>query len=84
MGARQRTWARKVRQKLLLKYGNKCAIDGCKRKDLEFDTIIPTGHTQTQREQSQLAVHYRQQDRLNNLQILCSLHNREKSNKIPF
>lgn len=84
MGARQRIWATKVRRKLLIKYGNRCAITGCRQKELEFDSIIPTNHTGQHREQSQLACYYRQQDKIGNLQILCKKHNREKSDKIPF
>jgi 5-methylcytosine-specific restriction endonuclease McrA len=83
MGKRQRKWARKVRLFILDKLGGKCAKCGT-TENLELDTIIPTGHTITQREQSQLACHYRRQLKENNLQILCKKHNRQKSDKIPF
>jgi hypothetical protein len=78
MAKRQKVWAKKARQRLLLKLGNKCARCGAE-ENLTFDCIIPCGDRHHRFETSQRMSFYHQQDKLHNIQILCETCQTNKS-----
>lgn len=79
MGARQREWARKTRDKIFETLGRVCAACGETEGNMEFDCIKPMGpHHSKQMEWSWRMSFYRQQLREGNLQILCERCNGTK------
>lgn len=79
MGARQRAWARRERDRLLELLGNKCAHCGA-LEELSFDCKIPMGHEHHAIEWSHRISFYRAQHAAGNLQILCLTCNKSKGN----
>lgn len=76
MGKRQREWARQKRDELRMALGEKCSVPGCGRTDdLEFDVIVPVDQPHHRIEWSARMSFYRQQFKLNNLDLKCSHHN---------
>ncbi len=78
MAARQRAWARRWRDRLLVLLGNRCRQ--CRtRKDLEFDVIRPCDCGEHHRKEWSWRISfYRAQYAAGNLQLLCSKHNSAK------
>lgn len=79
MALRQRKWARKTRNKLRKLLGGKCKNCG-KKKELEFDVIVPLGDHHHRIEWSWRMSFYRKQYDNDNLQLLCSKCNLLKRN----
>ena len=82
MSKQAKDWARRARLTLLEKLGPVCAW--CQAKeDLEFDLIVPTGHSAARRSTDQRMCHYLQQHRdHDNVQVLCGRCNRRKGDTI--
>jgi hypothetical protein len=71
MGQRQKMWATRTRNQMLLAMGSKCAACGT-RDNLEMDCIQPQGDAHHKFERSHRMSFYRNQARKGNLQILCA------------
>lgn len=78
MGKYEKEWARRKRYELKETLGNKCAKCG-KKKNLEFDCIIPQGDEHHRMDTSHRMSFYRNQYANNNLQLLCGVCNRLKA-----
>lgn len=83
MAKRQKEWARKARQALLVELGGRCAICGTDQK-LTFDCIIPQGDDHHKKDTSARMSFYWRQHREGNAQILCEGCNGRKGDQIPF
>ena len=71
----------KIRNHLFLLLGKKCII--CKSKDnLEFDHIIPNGYERSCVGQSVRVFEWLESYDNHNLQVLCGICNKIKSNKL--
>jgi 5-methylcytosine-specific restriction endonuclease McrA len=83
MAARQRAWARRWRDRLLLLLGNRCRH--CRtRKELSFDVVTPCDCGEHhRREWSWRISFYRAQHAAGNLQILCDKCNARKGDSMP-
>jgi len=81
MGARQREWARKVRDGILDALGNKCAK--CPATDkLQFDCVDSNVEMHWQNyDWSQRMSFYRRQFKAGNLQLLCNVCHGQKTRK---
>jgi len=78
MSARQKDWARRTRAQLITELGGQCALCGTS-DNLEFDCITPLGDAHHKYDTSQRMSFYRQQHAANNLQLLCTDCNNDKS-----
>lgn len=78
MSKKEKARGRRRRKELLEILGDKCAWCGTTEK-LEFDCIIPQGDKHHRKDAAARMDFYWQQHRLGNIQILCSLDNRQKS-----
>lgn len=75
MGARQKRWARSVRDSLHAALGNKC-VDCEATADLQLDCITPQGADHHRRmDWSARMSFYRKQYAAGNLALRCKLHN---------
>lgn len=74
MGQRQKQWARRRRQHLLLMLGGRCRTCGT-REALTFDLISPGGDQHHRMEASTRCSFYSAEMRRGNLQILCAVCN---------
>jgi len=83
MAKRQKAWARKWRDRILVILGGRC--QQCRtRKDLQFDVIIPCDSTHHRKmDWSWRMSFYRRQLAAGNLQLLCSKHNAQKGGEPP-
>ena len=83
MAKRQMEWARRKYTEMKEKLGGKCVKCGT-TEDLEFDIIVPSGRPDHHRKYnlSQRVTFYRYQFEMNNLQLLCAKHNKEKDDKL--
>jgi hypothetical protein len=85
MGLRQRIWAKKKREELLVELGSRCVHCGKyaweleKGQQLEFDCIEARGDAHHRGAASERMCFYRKQHKMGNIQILCSDCNCKKS-----
>lgn len=70
MGARQKDWARRERQRIIAILGSKCT-DCHSEEHLELDCIQPRGHVHHSAEASVRISFYRRQMREGNLALRC-------------
>lgn len=82
MALRQREWAERETLRLRVILGNKCANCGSTR-ELEFDCILPKGHKHHKIEWSWRLSFYRRELKNGNLQLLCTVCNSSKGNRMP-
>lgn len=85
MGARQRDWARRARAALIEAHGAICNHCGT-TENLTLDVIIPPpegGERHHRIEWSHRISFYRQQDREENIQVLCAVCNTKKGGHGP-
>lgn len=80
MAKRQKAWARRKTAELRRQLGGVCARCGKRRRNLEFDCIIPQGHKHHRMEFSWRMSFYNAQFQAGNLQLLCDpCHNRKSA-----
>lgn len=78
MGKRQRVWARRRRDELMILLGGKCVTCGT-TKSLEFDVVIPLSDNHHKIEWSWRISYYWKQYYAGNLKLRCGFCNRSKS-----